>query len=71
MISGMYLGEVVRLVLVKLGEKVRPETKRWLIRVIGAPQADGGEGSNISDELRESQRLIDCNPAKKNKHMKH
>ncbi|XP_068459931.1 anoctamin-10 [Clinocottus analis] len=30
------------LVLVKLGEKVRPETKRWLIRVIGAPQKDGG-----------------------------
>lgn len=30
------------LVLVKLGEKVRPETKRWLIRVIAAPQKDGG-----------------------------
>ncbi|XP_029289429.1 anoctamin-10 [Cottoperca gobio] len=30
------------LVLVKLGEKVRPETKRWLIRVIGASQKDGG-----------------------------
>ncbi|KAF3854382.1 hypothetical protein F7725_022437 [Dissostichus mawsoni] len=30
------------LVLVKLGEKVRPETKRWLMRVIGAPQKDGG-----------------------------
>ncbi|XP_059190380.1 anoctamin-10 [Centropristis striata] len=30
------------LVLVKLGEKVRPETKRWLIRVIGTPQKDGG-----------------------------
>ncbi|KAM8751479.1 anoctamin-10 isoform 1-T2 [Acanthopagrus schlegelii] len=30
------------LVLVKLGEKVRPETKRWLIRLIGAPQKDGG-----------------------------
>ncbi|XP_078113866.1 anoctamin-10 [Sander vitreus] len=30
------------LVLVKLGEKVRPETKRWLVRVIGAPQKDGG-----------------------------
>lgn len=34
------------LVLVKLGEKVRPETKRWLMRVIGAPHKDGGEGSN-------------------------
>lgn len=31
------------LVLVKLGQKVGPETKRWLIRVIGAPQKDGGE----------------------------
>ncbi|XP_051238208.1 LOW QUALITY PROTEIN: anoctamin-10 [Dicentrarchus labrax] len=30
------------LVLVKLGKKVRPETKRWLIKVIGAPQKDGG-----------------------------
>ncbi|XP_054633207.1 anoctamin-10 isoform X1 [Dunckerocampus dactyliophorus] len=30
------------LVLVKLGEKVRPETKRWLIRLIGAPQREGG-----------------------------
>ncbi|KAA8592026.1 hypothetical protein FQN60_017400, partial [Etheostoma spectabile] len=30
------------LVLVKLGEKVRPETKRWLVRLIGAPQKDGG-----------------------------
>uniref|UniRef100_A0A8C2ZJI6 Anoctamin n=1 Tax=Cyclopterus lumpus TaxID=8103 RepID=A0A8C2ZJI6_CYCLU len=30
------------LVLVKLGEKVRPETKRWLIRVIGTPQKEGG-----------------------------
>ncbi|XP_068595448.1 anoctamin-10 [Brachionichthys hirsutus] len=30
------------LVLVKLGEKVRPETKRWLIRLIGTPQKDGG-----------------------------
>ncbi|XP_029697164.1 LOW QUALITY PROTEIN: anoctamin-10 [Takifugu rubripes] len=30
------------LVLVKLGEKVGPETKRWLIRLIGAPQKDGG-----------------------------
>lgn len=32
------------LVLVKLGEKVRPETKRWIIRLIGAPQKDGGAG---------------------------
>nr|XP_046251369.1 anoctamin-10 [Scatophagus argus]XP_046251370.1 anoctamin-10 [Scatophagus argus]XP_046251371.1 anoctamin-10 [Scatophagus argus]XP_046251372.1 anoctamin-10 [Scatophagus argus] len=34
--------QVEPLVLVKLGEKVRPETKRWLIRLIGAPQKDGG-----------------------------
>lgn len=37
------------LVLVKLGGKVGPETKRWLIKVIGAPQKDGGEGSDISN----------------------
>ncbi|KAM7413980.1 hypothetical protein PAMA_019005 [Pampus argenteus] len=30
------------LVVVRLGEKVHPETKRWLIRLIGAPQKDGG-----------------------------
>lgn len=41
------------LVLVKLGPKVRPETKRWLIRLIGAPQNDGGKGWNNSDELQE------------------
>lgn len=32
------------LVLVKLGQKVRPETKRWLLRLIGASQKDGGAG---------------------------
>uniref|UniRef100_A0A3B3VKR9 Anoctamin n=1 Tax=Poecilia latipinna TaxID=48699 RepID=A0A3B3VKR9_9TELE len=32
------------LVLVKLGQKVVPETKRWLIKLIGAPQKDGGAG---------------------------
>ncbi|XP_074533934.1 anoctamin-10 [Halichoeres trimaculatus] len=32
------------LVFIKLGEQVRPETKRWLIRLIGAPQKDGGAG---------------------------
>lgn len=41
------------LVLVKLGAKVRPETKRWLIKLIGGPQKDGGKGSNDSDELQE------------------
>lgn len=30
------------LVVVKLGGKVGPETKRWLIKMIGAPQKDGG-----------------------------
>ncbi|KAM8860423.1 anoctamin-10 isoform 2-T3 [Synchiropus picturatus] len=30
------------LVLLKLGEKVRPETKRWIMRLIGTPQKDGG-----------------------------
>ncbi|KAM6937091.1 anoctamin-10 [Xenentodon cancila] len=30
------------LVFVKLGEKVTPETKRWIIRLIGASQKDGG-----------------------------
>ncbi|XP_027887975.1 anoctamin-10 [Xiphophorus couchianus] len=32
------------LVRVKLGPKVVPETKRWLIKLIGAPQKDGGAG---------------------------
>ncbi|XP_029991547.1 anoctamin-10-like isoform X1 [Sphaeramia orbicularis] len=30
------------LVLVRLGQKVRPETKRWIIKLIGSPQKDGG-----------------------------
>uniref|UniRef100_H3CQS8 Anoctamin n=1 Tax=Tetraodon nigroviridis TaxID=99883 RepID=H3CQS8_TETNG len=34
--------DIEPLVLVKLGQKVGPETKRWLIRLIGAPQKDGG-----------------------------
>ncbi|XP_077593901.1 anoctamin-10 [Stigmatopora nigra] len=34
--------QIEPLVLIKLGENVRPETKRWLIRLIGAPQKDGG-----------------------------
>lgn len=41
------------LVLVKLGLKVRPETKRWLIKLIGLPQKDGGKGSNDSKVLQE------------------
>lgn len=35
--------QIEPLVLVKLGKKVGPETKRWLIRLIGAPHKDGGE----------------------------
>ncbi|XP_028264084.1 anoctamin-10 [Parambassis ranga] len=34
--------QVEPLVLVKLGQRVGPETKRWLIKLIGAPQKDGG-----------------------------
>uniref|UniRef100_A0A3P8W236 Anoctamin n=2 Tax=Cynoglossus semilaevis TaxID=244447 RepID=A0A3P8W236_CYNSE len=32
------------LILVKLSEKVRPETKRWLIKLIGTSQKEGGAG---------------------------
>ncbi|XP_072290469.1 anoctamin-10 [Eucyclogobius newberryi] len=32
------------LVLVKLGERVRPETKRWLLKLMGTPQKEGGAG---------------------------
>lgn len=46
------------LVLVKLGEKVRPETKRWLIRLIGAPQKDGGEGLDSRAEVTFLSALI-------------
>lgn len=35
------------LVLVKLGGKVCPDTKRWLIKLIGNPQKDGGNLFNI------------------------
>lgn len=35
--------QIEPLVLVKLGQKVGPETKRWLIRLIGASQKNGGE----------------------------
>ena len=48
--------QVEPLVVVKLGEKVRPETKRWLIRVIGAPQKDGGEGSDCRALIATLQR---------------
>ncbi|XP_037538556.1 anoctamin-10 [Nematolebias whitei] len=39
-----YSDRVEPLVLVKLGKKVGPETKRWLIKLIGAPHKDGGAG---------------------------
>ncbi|XP_075998494.1 anoctamin-10 [Genypterus blacodes] len=34
--------QVEPLVLVQLGAQVRPETKRWIIKLIGAPQKEGG-----------------------------
>ncbi|XP_071779847.2 anoctamin-10 [Centroberyx gerrardi] len=34
--------QVEPLVLVQLGEQVRPETKKWLVKLIGAPVKDGG-----------------------------
>lgn len=45
------------LVLVKLGEKVGPETKRWLIRLIGAPQKDGGKIFDLLIQLRKLRQL--------------
>lgn len=51
------------LVLVKLGEKVCPETKRWLIRLIGAPQKDGGELFSVSDDRKAPVELT-CRSAK-------
>lgn len=42
-----YSDRVEPLVLVKLGKKVGPETKRWLIKLIGAPHKDGGEDSGF------------------------
>ena len=53
------------LVLVKLGEKVRPETKRWLIRLIGSAQKDGGEGLNVlsCSLMQGSVYCIECNRA--------
>ncbi len=56
------------LVLVKLGEKVRPETKRWLLRLIGAPQKDGGESSNNSDDLSCRAHVSVCIDSNKEKH---
>lgn len=35
--------QVEPLVLVKLGEKVCPDTKRWLIKLIVTPQKEGGK----------------------------
>lgn len=45
------------LVLVKLREDVCPETKRWLIRLIGAPQKDGGELFSVSDDQKAAGHL--------------
>lgn len=48
------------LVLVQLGQKVGPETKRWLIRLIGAPQKDGGEtfGLIVPTDLQIREHII-------------
>lgn len=35
------------LVLVKLGGNVCPDTKRWLIKLIGSPEKDGGDLFNV------------------------
>lgn len=56
------------LVLVKLGEKVCPETKRWLIRLIGTPQKDGGEIYYTTGDQEQSRAhllmYIDFSPVK-------
>lgn len=61
------------LVLVKLGGKVGPETKRWLIKVIGAPQKDGGEGSDISNstELTSVSASMETRFQRKSMRIKH
>lgn len=45
------------LVLVKLGGKVCPDTKRWLIKLIGNPQKDGGNLFNICIYMHVVARL--------------
>ncbi|KAG7229825.1 hypothetical protein INR49_012474 [Caranx melampygus] len=45
------------LILVKLGEKVRPETKRWLIKLIGAPLKDG-DNMEVFLTLAERQYIV-------------
>lgn len=47
------------LVVVKLGQKVSPETKRWLIKLIGAPQKDGGMVSVYSGSLEQEKHTTD------------
>lgn len=49
-----YSDRVEPLVLVKLGQKVGPETKRWLMKLIGAPHKDGGEDSGVLLRCRSS-----------------
>lgn len=48
------------LILVRLGEKVRPETKRWLIKLIGAPVKDGGEGSDNNKQQQQQHCTDQC-----------
>lgn len=56
--------QVEPLVLVKLGGKVGPETKRWLIRLIGAQQKDGGEAEVSSSQKKKkkskNQLIVKC-----------
>lgn len=45
------------LVLVKLGGKVCPDSKRWLIKLIESPQKDGGNVFNICIYMRAAARF--------------
>lgn len=59
--------QIEPLVLVKLGPNVGPETKRWLIRLIGAPQIDGGEtfGLVVHDLALNVVNVRRCTPRRR------